>query len=113
MLPSPLPDPNPMKIHQLPDGARFEYKGEEYVKTGPMFGTGPDGPQLIPRSAVLRPLGEQGNARDSGNELVARTKVLRAFNAFYAECRALVPGEQQRELELLHGHFLASLGGGR
>lgn len=25
-----------MKIHQLPMGARFEFEGEEYVKTGPL-----------------------------------------------------------------------------
>jgi len=29
-----------MKIHQLPQGARFDYEGEEYVKTGPLFATG-------------------------------------------------------------------------
>ena len=102
-----------MKIHQLPDGARFEYKGEEYVKTGPMFGTGRHGPQLIPRSAELRPIGEPGDAREGGNDVVARAEVLRAFNAFYAECRALVAGEQQTALELLRGRFLASLDGDR
>ena len=102
-----------MKIHQLPEGARFEYKGEEYVKTGPMFGTGPNGPQLIPRSAVLRPIGEREATRESGNDSVASAEVLRAFNAFYAECRAVVPGEQQKTLELLRGKFLGALDGGR
>ena len=102
-----------MKIHQLPDGARFEYKGEEYVKTGPMFGTGSNGPQLIPRSAELRPLGEPGGAQGTVNDVVARAEVLRMFNAFYAECRALVPGEQQTALELLRRRFLASLDDGR
>ncbi|MCX7162613.1 MAG: hypothetical protein NT083_06165 [Rhodocyclales bacterium] len=32
-----------MKIHQLPQGARFEYEGSEYVKTGPLSGTGKEG----------------------------------------------------------------------
>ena len=45
-----------MKIHQLPQGARFEYEDEEYVKTGPLFGTGKAGQRLIPRYAVLKPL---------------------------------------------------------
>lgn len=102
-----------MKIHQLPDGARFEYKGEEYVKTGPMFGTGPHGPQLIPRSAVLRPIGEREATRETRNDVVARAEVLRAFNAFYTECRALVPDKQQTTLESARGRFLASLDGGR
>ena len=102
-----------MKIHQLPDGARFEYKGEEYVKTGPMFGTGQNGPQLIPRSAELRPLGEPGETHGTRNDVVAKAEVLRAFNAFYAECRALVAGKQQTALELLRGRFLASLDGNR
>lgn len=78
-----------------------------------MFCTGPNGPQLIPRSAELRPIGEPGDARWTGNDVVARAEVLRAFNAFYAECRVLVPGEQQTALELLRRRFLASLDGGR
>ena len=98
-----------MKIHQLPDGARFEYKGEVFVKTGPMFGTGPNGPQLIPRSAVLRPLGESGAARATANDRVAKATVERAFSAFYGECQALVPGERRAELEVLRERFLASI----
>jgi len=100
-----------MKIHQLPDGARFEYKGEEYVKTGPMFGTGPNGPQLIPRSAVLRPIGEREATREARDDVIASEEVVRAFNAFYAECRALVPDEKQTTLELLRDRFLKSLDG--
>ena len=102
-----------MKIDQLPIGARFEYRGEEYVKTGPLFGTGQNGPQLIPRSAILRPIGKPEDAHESVNDRVARADILRAFNAFYAECRALVPGEQQKTLELLRGKFLGALDGGR
>lgn len=97
-----------MKIHQLPDGARFEYKGEEYVKTGPMFGTGPKGPQLIPRSAILKPLGAT-SAAESVRDRIARAKVVDAFSAFYAECRLLVPEEQQPRLDSLCDRFMRSL----
>ena len=98
-----------MKIYQLPDGARFEYKGEEYVKTGPMFGTGKNGPQLIPRSAVLKLIGESEAARKVVKDCVSRAEVLRAFNAFYTECRTLVPDGQQTTLESIHDQFLTSL----
>lgn len=37
-------------------GARFEYEGVEYVKTGPQLASGPGGQKLIPKYAVLRPL---------------------------------------------------------
>jgi uncharacterized protein (DUF1330 family) len=45
-----------MKIHQLPMGARFEYEGAEYVKTGPQLASGAGGQKLIPKYAVLKPL---------------------------------------------------------
>ena len=64
-----------------------------------VFGTGPNGPQLIPRSAVLRPIDTRGDLREPRNDIISRTEALNAFDAFYAECRALVPGEQQRTLE--------------
>ena len=98
-----------MKIHQLSDGARFEYKGEVFVKTGPMFGTGPNGPQLIPRSAVLRPLGESAAACGTADSQVTKAAVESAFSAFYADCQALVTEERQAELALLRERFLTSI----
>lgn len=98
-----------MKIHQLPYGARFEYKGEEYVKTGPMFGTGKSGQQLIPRSAVLKPIGEVNATREENKELVSKTEILYAFDAFYKECQTLVPKQQHAAMESLRNKFLASL----
>lgn len=102
-----------MKIHQLPNGARFEYKGEEYVKIGPMFGAGQNGQKLIPRSAVLKPIGEPEAAREVGKDSVSREQVLHALNTFYAECQTLVSDEQQATLESLRDRFLASLEAGR
>ena len=52
-----------MKIHLLPMGARFVYEGEEYVKTGPLFASGKGGQRLIPKYAVLTPLGDQAPVR--------------------------------------------------
>lgn len=46
-----------MKFSQLPIGARFEFQGQAYVKTGPIAATSEAGGQrMIPRYAVLRPL---------------------------------------------------------
>lgn len=100
-----------MKIHQLPMGARFEYAGQEYVKTGPIFGTGPNGQKLIPKYAVLKPLGEtEPPPAEELSGTLERAEVLRAFEAFYAKCGALVPEERREALEAARDEFLMALG---
>lgn len=59
-----------MKIHQLPMGARFEYEGQTYVKTGPLLGAGAGGQRLIPKYAVLKvPDGSAPAARGTGSTM--------------------------------------------
>ena len=103
-----------MKIHQLPNGARFTYQGEEYVKSGPMFGTGKDGQKIIPRYAVLQalddpaaapPLGERPIPKDA----VSRAEVLRAFAEFCLHCRVLVADDQAGSFERARNQFLNAL----
>lgn len=99
-----------MKIHHLPHGARFEYEGEEYVKTGPMFASGKDGQRLIPKYAVLKPLGETAAAGASAPaDALARSTVQAAFDAFCAECRVLLPVERQGELQAARERFLQAI----
>lgn len=99
-----------MKIHQLTMGARFEYEGVEYVKTGPMFATGPAGQRMIPKYAVLRPLGQAAASADAGlPQVLAHADVLRAFAGFYARCTDLVPEDRRGELEGARGSFLQAL----
>lgn len=98
-----------MKIHQLANGARFEYEGEEYVKTGPLFATGKGGPRLIPKYAVLKPL-ENSRTTVDATDLVSRTTVIRAFDAFYTECAAMLPADRQPELEAGRERFLKAVG---
>lgn len=99
-----------MKIHQLPDGARFEYEGKEYVKSGPMFGTGADGQRMIPRYAVLKPLDAVvPTTEKKGVSMLPRADVLRAFEAFYAECYTLVPVSERLALEAAKGRALKLL----
>lgn len=100
-----------VKIHQLPIGARFEYEGQEYVKTAALFATGPAGSRLIPKYALLKPLdGYTPAPADQPAAPLARAKVRQAFDAFFAECAALVPTEKQAALDAARERFLKSLG---
>lgn len=98
-----------MKIHQLPDGARFIYQGEEYVKTGPMFGSGPGGQKVIPRYAVLQPIDLPPPAPKKSAPMVTRTRVTRALDALMAECRRIVPVEHVPALEQARQRFLQAI----
>ena len=99
-----------MKIHQLPNGARFEYEGEEYVKTGPLFATGKGGQRLIPKYAVLKPLGAvAGTGEKSKNDALSRPNVLKAFETFYAECQSRLPEDQKLALATARDRFLQAL----
>lgn len=96
-----------MKIHQLPQGARFEYEGEEYVKTGPLFATGKAGQRLIPKYAVLKPLGEVAAIpRKASSDSISRAAVLDGFSTFYTDCKALVPEDRQPVLDAARDRFL-------
>lgn len=99
-----------MKIHQLPPGARFEYEGEEYVKSGPLLATGKGGQRLIPKYAVLKVLGGGEAAPVRKQDSVARDAVLAALEKFGATCAGLVPAERQGELAAARADFLKSLG---
>jgi hypothetical protein len=98
-----------MKIHQLQMGARFEYEGVEYVKSGPMFATGPAGQRMIPKYAVLKPLGPQAAPETGLHEVVPHSEVLKAFADFYSKCTDLVPEEKHGELEGARGRFLRAI----
>lgn len=100
-----------MKIHQLPMGARFEYEGEEYVKTGPLIAAGKAGQRMIPKYAVLKPLGGvEAAAPPASRATLPREEVLGAFAAFYADCRSLVPADRRQALEDARERFLRALG---
>lgn len=99
-----------MKIHQLPMGARFEYQGEEYMKTGPLFGTSAAGQRLIPKYAVLKPLGNVDvPPAEAPSETVARADVVKALDTFYAQCMTLVPEDRRTALAAARDDFLKAL----
>lgn len=100
-----------MKIHQLPMGARFEYEGEEYVKTGPLIAAGKAGQRMIPKYAVLKPLDAVAAAADPApRRVLAREDVLRAFDAFYGCSLSLIPEERRPALAAAREDFLKALG---
>ncbi|MBK9520204.1 MAG: hypothetical protein IPO13_00920 [Rhodocyclaceae bacterium] len=99
-----------MKIHQLPMGARFEYEGEEYVKTGSLFATGKGGQRLVPKYAVLKPLsGAECHPDATTDRVFNRANVLEAFDAFYSDCKILVPELHQVVIEKARDRFLSAL----
>lgn len=91
-------------------GARFEYEGEEYTKTGPQLATGKSGQRLIPRYAVLKPIGDVAAPRTAPAKSLSRQEVLAAFDTFHAACAALVPEERHGELAAVREEFLKALG---
>jgi hypothetical protein len=100
-----------MKIHQIPLGTRFEYEGEEYAKTGPQLAIGKHGQRLIPKYAVLKPLGETASAPAAAgrSESLPHAQVLAAFERYHARCSALVPDTQRVELEAARMEFLKAM----
>lgn len=102
-----------MKFQQLPMGARFEYEGKVYTKTGPIQAAAESGGQrVIPRFAVLKPLDEKPKAEAPrrGRKL-DEAAVMAAFEAFCAECADL-PGaaaERAAALASARQRFLAAL----
>jgi hypothetical protein len=100
-----------MKLQQLPMGARFEYQGAVYVKTGPMMAAAETGEQkLIPRYAVLKPLDPMPPAADPKHaRQLAEPAVLAAFDKFFVTCSRLVDESGRFELARARQDFLNTL----
>lgn len=98
-----------MKIHQLPMGARFEYAGRTYVKSGPLVATGECGQRLIPKYAVLKVLDGSVPVPAASHAPLDRETVIAAFEAYHARCAALVAPEQRATLETTRADFLKAI----
>ncbi len=100
-----------MKLNQLPLGARFEYDGQIFTKTGPLTAAAENGGQrMIPRYATLRPLGEPppAAAPQTGRQL-DEARVLAAFDNFFQTCQRLTDDFSKPRLEAARQTFLAAL----
>ncbi|MFA5081494.1 MAG: hypothetical protein WC474_02970 [Hydrogenophilaceae bacterium] len=100
-----------MKFQHLAIGARFEFEGKIYVKTGPIAAASESGAQrMIPRHAVLRPLdGAQPIEKPKPGRKLDEAQVLAAFDAFYSECARLLDEPAKLALADARTRFLASL----
>ncbi|WP_374490578.1 hypothetical protein [Zoogloea sp.] len=100
-----------MKLHQLPNGTRFEFEGQVYSKTGPMTASTDDGKtRMIPRYAVLRPLeGQNLSIEAPAARQLDEKRVLEAFDQFYTVCRRVVDMADHLALEAARRKFLKSL----
>ena len=103
-----------MKLQHLPMGARFEYQGAVYVKTGPMMAAAENGEQkLIPRYAVLKPLDVMPAAPDPKTmRQLPEPVVLAALENFYAHCSRLVDESGRFELARARQNFLDAIKNG-
>ena len=78
-----------MKLHQLAMGARFEYEGKVFTKTGPITASADEGgQQMIPRYASLKPfaLPEPEMAPGVAVRKLDPLRVRQAFDTFYEIC---------------------------
>ncbi|WP_374500120.1 hypothetical protein [Zoogloea sp.] len=100
-----------MKLNHLPIGARFEYEGQIYTKTGPITATAEKGGQrMIPRHAVLRPVdGHTPPPAPAATRQLNEARVLAAFEAYHATALRLTEGLGKAELEQARMRFLATL----
>lgn len=101
-----------MKLTQLPLGARFEYDGEIFTKTGPMTAASEKhGQRMIPRYAVLKPA--DGFTPPAAGPETARmldeATVLAAFERFFGTALRLSDDFSKAELEAARQKFLAAL----
>jgi hypothetical protein len=100
-----------MKVQEIPVGARFEYQGRVFVKTGPITATAEDGGQrMIPRYADLRPLDRPLSAgRPGPRRRLDEAKVRAAFDEFHRTCLRITDDFSRPELEAARQRFLAEL----
>lgn len=100
-----------MKLTQLPIGARFEYEGQIFTKTGPMTAADETGGQrMIPRYAVLKPMDGYTPPPEQEATCTVDEKTVRvAFDAFYGTALRLTDDFAKAELEAARQRFLGVL----
>lgn len=93
-----------MKFQMLPLGARFEFEGDVYVKTGPLTAAAEAGGQrMIPRSAVLKPLDAPVVEKPKAGRKLDAAVVTAAFELFFTDCARLL---QSAEPDVLRASAL-------
>lgn len=99
-----------MKLQHLPIGARFEFEGQIFVKTGPMTAASEAGGQrIIPRYATLRALEAPVIEKVPKAGMLDRARVMAAFAEYEKICAGLVDEVSKPILEAARQAFLAAL----
>ena len=106
-----------MKFQMLAMGARFEFEGKVYVKSGPLTAmTEPGESRMIPRFALLKPLDASPEPARKASRMLDVEIVKTAFDRFYQECADLMTDEKgmppvrQDALDAARARFLSVLG---
>jgi len=90
-------------------GARFEYEGKEYEKTGPMLASCDGATRLIPKYAELGVIGEYAPPVSQAAAQLSQAEVMQAFAAFYTTCAGLVPVAKAARLQAAREEFLRAI----
>jgi hypothetical protein len=99
-----------MRLQDLPVGARFEYQGKVFVKTGPITATAENGGQrMIPRYADLWPLDPLPEKPPASKRTLDEARVRAAFDEFYRTCFRITDEFSRTELEAARRRFIAAL----
>lgn len=107
-----------MKFQMLAIGARFEFEGKVYLKTGPLTATSDGVQRMIPRFALLKPLDAPPEQKRNRPRLLDESVVMSAFEAFHADCIGMLKLAEcgaahasgwQPELDAARRRFLAAL----
>jgi len=83
-----------MKFQMLSIGARFEFEGKEYVKTGPLTAVCDGVQRMIPRFAVLKSLDVPAEPARKIQRNLDEAVVLAAFETLFAESTRLLQSLQ-------------------
>lgn len=96
-----------MKFPHIPIGAQFEFDGKTYTKVSPLVAAAEDGSgqRMIPRYAVLRPIGEPVQAKAAAHAgQLDPDKVRLVFARFEADAVRLLDeacGDDARRCDAL------------
>lgn len=100
-----------MKIHLLPIGAQFEWKGQVFTKTGPMTAcTEKGGSVFVPKHATLRPLAGAPEPTSETPTTLDANEVHSAFETYHALAKSLVSVDDGPKLDDARRQFLTALG---
>jgi len=103
-----------MKIDQLPNGTRFQWKGRNYTKVGPMTAAAESGGvDFIPKHASLQPTPGEAPPTlvpDETTGALDAAKVKAAFEAYHRTALRVADDAGRLTLESARVRFLAEIG---